>query len=283
MRRKWQLRRLFPRRLRESTLNMAAVALMILLIVFIWNAAAGRGVRVSPADAAALRAPTESVLALADMAESAELDFAEVLAVYLLDNGFFQKAAAPMEARALETRYIGGHKSLLRRIGAKTVNAYADWLRVPLTEITCFPVQGKGYMYADSYGASMKSGVYTGIDIYDTERTPGRLRVAAIARGAVTETGRNQADGWYAVIQSANGTVYRYAHLAYLSADVTAGAEMAAGATLGYMGDTGTDGRNELFPVRLTVTVTAAADIFPVPQAVNPYIFLRLVETGGGL
>ena len=239
-----------------------------------------RGVNINPADAAALRAPAGVVVTLAALAKSESLDFAEVLAVYMLDNGFFRQAVAPVQISALQTRYIKGFNSLRKRLGTKTVTNYAAWFRVMLDEIVCFPVQGDGYMYGDSYGATVKNGLYTGIDIYDRERTAGRLRVVTMARGEVIETGRSGTDGWYVLVRSPNGTTYRYMHLAYLSADIAVGTTVAAGAMLGYMGDTGTEGTNALMPVRLTVVVSMETPVFSTLTKVNPYIFLRLVETG---
>ena len=279
MRRRFRLGRQISVRLRESLLNVAAVALLILLIVIVWNAVSMRGVKISAADAAAMRAPAAPVLALAEMAERANADFAEVLALYMLDNGFFRKAVTPVEDKALQTRYIDGRKSLRRRLGAKAVETYAAWFRLMLDEIACFPVQGVGFIYGDSFGAATANGMYTSIDIYDRERTEGRLRVVSMARGVVTETGCSNADGWYVLVRTAAGTVYRYAHLAYLSADIAAGTVVAAGSTLGYMGDTGTDGLNALLPVRLAVSVCVDVAALPAQTKVNPYIFLRLVET----
>ena len=206
------------------------------------------------------------------------LDFADVLAVYMLDNAFFRKAAEPMGEDVLAARYIEGHMRLKRSLGEKTVAPYAVFLRRLLAEIVCFPVQGDVVMYGDSFGAVRQRGMYTGVDLFDEQREAGRLRVVAMAGGMVVEAAQGKGDGNYVVIESETGARYRYAHLAYVHADIAVGVRLEAGAPIGYVGDSGADGRSELFPVRLTVSVWVANDMPGGAAWVNPYIFLRLVE-----
>ena len=267
-------------RLQDMMVNVAAVMVLILLVVSIRGVMSGRRVSMKAADVAAMRAPVDAVLTLRRLAAAQGLDFGDVLAVYMLDNGFFRKAAEPMSEDALITQYVGGHKKKKRALGEKTVAPYASFLRRLTLEITCFPVQDGEVMYGDSFGAARRNGSYIGIDLFDELREPGRLRVVAMARGVVTEVKQNQADGHYVLIKSDAGTLYKYAHLAYVNADIVPGAKLEAGASLGYMGDSGSDGYNELFPVRLTVSVRIESDVFKGAAWVNPYIFLRLIENG---
>jgi len=269
-------------RLQDMIVNVAAVMVLVLVVASLRGLWGARKVSVRAAEAAALRAPVEAVTTLRRFSAEAGLDFAEVLAVYMLDNAFFRKAAEPLGEEALVSRYIDGHKKLKRAIGEKTVAPYAAYLRRLATEITCFPVLGQdgAVMYGDSFGAAIQGGAYAGIDIFDEMREAGRLRVAAVARGVVVEAGQNKAEGHYAVIQSASGTLYKYAHLAYVHADMAEGAQVEAGTPIGYMGESGLEGRNDLFPVRLTVSVLVESEVLNGAAWVNPYIFLRLVENG---
>jgi len=268
-------------RLHNYMVNVAAVLVLVLLAVSVRNALMGRSVRIRPSDAAALRAPAQAVQLLYDMSAESGQDFAEVLAVYMLDNGFFKKAAEPLATERLVEVYINKHDKLLNAFGGKTVSPYAAFLRQLSEEIDCFPVMGDNVMFGDSFGAARSTGTYNAIDVFDKLREPGRLRVLAVAGGEVIEVGRNAREGFFVAIRSASGATYRYAHLDYISADVYTGGKIMSGAPLGYMGDTGSDGKNDLFPVRLSVSVQVENPLFSAPTYINPYIFLCLVENGG--
>jgi len=262
----------------DMMVNVAAVMVLLLLAASAYKTVTRRSVSAKLSDIAAFRAPAQAVMLLRDLAEADRTDFAEVLAVYLIDNAFFKKVGEPHSEAALEAAYIAKHGKLKSVYGEETVAPYADLCRLLMEEIECFPVSGDGIMYGDSFGAAGRAGAYTGIDVYDKERVPGRLRVMAMAKGTVREVGRNAQDGCFVVVESDAGTLYRYMHLAYVSADVYAGGRVFAGMALGYMGDTGTNGQNDLFPVRLSVSVQVNHDLLGGQAYINPYIFLSLVE-----
>jgi len=265
------------RRKREKKRKWLAAAicfaLCFLLLRFIWG---GRSSVVDASVVAAMRAPMREVFLLKDCAAQYGLDFAAVLSAYMFDNRFFTDGAVALSDTALADAYAANHSRLRSKLGEDTLVPYDALFRVLSEEIEYFPVASAhdSYMYGDSF----KGDAYTRIVIFARERAPDNLRVVAMARGIVWEIGKNTKDGQYVVIKTVNQTIYIYTHLARVSATVTAGETIAAGAPIGIMGDTGANGRNELFPVRLAVGVQVTLPLFAAPAWVNPYIFMRLVE-----
>ncbi len=95
-----------------------------------------------------------------------------------------------------------------------------------------------GYFVNPVPGAVKSRGVKPGHKGVDFAAPTGtKIRAAASGTVLISRTGYNGGFGNYVVIQHANGTKTLYAHMSKLG--TTAGAKVAQGETIGYVGNTG--------------------------------------------
>lgn len=107
-------------------------------------------------------------------------------------------------------------------------------------------------------------GVHLGIDIVAERGTP----VLAMERGVVENVGWTFYSGTRVGVRGVDGRYYLYAHLSSVQTGIRTGAQVAAGAVLGRVGNTGygSPGHRDEFPPHLHFGIESAGGTW-----VNPY------------
>ena len=146
---------------------------------------------------------------------------------------------------------------------------YADLLAQPGPAPASLPSPLPGARLSDTWGAARSEGRrHEGIDIFAARNTPIRATVG----GVVSGLREDRLGGRTVTVTGPGGYHHYYAHLQRYP-DLKAGQWIAAGTTVGYVGDSG-NARGT--PPHLHYGVYT-----PLWQAVNPYPLLRK-EPGTG-
>lgn len=109
-------------------------------------------------------------------------------------------------------------------------------------DVVYFPIDVSDVEFANDYGVRAKGRVHQGVDLFADEGS----EVVAIADGFIDGMRYGSRPGWYVVIRHADQTRSWYLHLDDDSADgqpfppdLSVGDFVAAGALVGYVGDSG--------------------------------------------
>ncbi len=261
-------KRLNIRRLRAQFGKMgvlvAAALIAIILIVVIANA---NTKNVPIKDVAAFRVPTTAVSAVMTVSAKYNMEFADLLTLYALENAFFpSRTTKDVDAETLEKEVIVHYAKLKSGYKANYFKKYYDLIAGVLNELTSFPIGDGEYMYGDSYTAKAPSCI-----IYDRDNTAGKLPVMSMASGEVTAC-KTTSEGVTVTVKTNSGMLLTYSGLMNTAPDIKEGGVLSSGAFLGFMGE-GKDGR-----ASISVAITPRQNITKDAFRINPYVFLRYIE-----
>ena len=288
-------RRFFRGRARqlEKLLFLAGVALVLALFLKLALGLVIRGGNTSIrlGDVEAFRVPVASLLKLRELGGKYDIPFAELLAVYSVENKFFPEKNLNVGTDALEKDFVARYGQIKGKSSVSALRPFVSLLSSITNEIRRFPVEwdqdgGDGeapYIFGDSWGAPRSdsgSRAHQGCDVLDRDNARGRLKIVSMTDGVVTNCGWNSLGGYYVGITAASGNYYYYAHLDRHAGAAEKGREVNAGDLLGFMGDSGSgkEGTKGRFQVHLHIGIAPAAKITKKEYWINPYPFLRLAE-----
>ena len=291
-----QYRRIFRgRRIRLRLLWAVGVVVMLMMTVavmtFEQTRFPRRRVNVHPELVAAFQIPQRSIIVLKELSEANAMDFAEVLAVYALENDFFPNRHDAPPPEAIEHMFFNYYDYIHASLRTIDIERYEEIFRNLLSELRFFPIPLgfdldplPSYMFGDSWGTAVPGMANTrfpgGTNIYDRENVPGRIPVIAMASGSVMGAERTPELGYSIEILGERGTVFTYSHLNSINGDIEQGAPVVAGQLLGSMGNTGGLGAQlpqGNAPVRLRITIAPQTNIAR-DFHINPYPFLSLLQ-----
>lgn len=179
-------------------------------------------------------------------------------------------------------------RSLMSESEAEKVIALGEsyrWAGSPLTEDYLFPFDGEQNVdYGDTWGDSRTYGgdrVHEGTDLFAAKGTP----IRSVSDGEIVSKGWNELGGWRLRIQDeAHPQIsYYYAHLERYADGIEAGTMVKKGQIIGYVGDSGygPEGTTGQFAPHLHFTIYVRESRWsPMREAINPYAFLKVWETG---
>jgi len=277
------------RRIKDRLFKLS-VFLVISLIAFgIWQLIRpGIRVRVSPDVVAAFRVPHRAIGLLKDYADTHNIPFAQLFAVFNAENDFFPEKSAVYDLSVLERLYVTDFYRILRRYNTRSLAPYVAMFDNLFSELETFPIPTGWYehepsiMYGDSWGVEHNfqgNRMHMGTAVIDRENIRGRVPVVSMTHGHVEEAGWNNQLGYFVGIITQSGTYYLYAHLDSLAQGLAAGQHISAGTRLGYMGNTGGGRGERSFPVHLHIGISPNVDFTRGRFWINPYPMLRYIET----
>ena len=286
-------------RLRRSKLNkttavgvgiVAVLVVVVMSMTFQQTRFPRRRINTHPEVVAAFQIPQRNILVLRELSNTHAMDFAEVLAVYSLENDFFPNRQDAPPAETIEHMFIRYYEYIYASLRRIDIERYEEIFRNLLAELRFFPIPlgfdtdpDPSYMFGDSWGTATPGMANTrfpgGTNIYDRENVPGRIPIIAIASGTVIRAGRTPELGYSIEILGERGTTITYAHLHSIDGNISAGQPVVAGEALGTMGNTGGLGAQlpqGNTPVRLRITIAPETNIAR-DFHINPYPFLSLL------
>jgi murein DD-endopeptidase MepM/ murein hydrolase activator NlpD len=249
-----------------------------------------------------LRVPGHLAPLYVKVAEKHGLPWQALAAVDEVEIGYRKVNQRTMERRARELKEaLNGEKADPGRIRSALARIYSqekasrmaaimeayEWEAAPLAEPYAFPfrkVDRKRVSYVDSWGNERTYGgkrKHEGTDLMTRKGTP----VVAVTDGEVVRKGWDRLGGWRLLIRDGKHSQihYYYAHLSRYADGLEEGDEVKKGQVVGYVGDSGygPEGTTGQFPPHLHFGMYVSEGILPYPaEAVNPYPFLRVWDTG---
>jgi len=254
--------------------KLTITIVVILAAAIIFSVNSSKKIKARAKDVAAMRIPYETAYTLHNFAAVYEFPYAELLALYAVDNRF-------ITMKASEKKYVVNYEKLKKRYGAKNLEPYVSLFKTIFEEMEIFPISDdyKSYMFGDNFRLAQNKN-HLGTDIIDRENLVGRLKVFSMTAGVVENIGFNENDGWFVGIRASSGNYYFYANFDSLETFLKEGKEVAAGQVLGFMGSSGKNESKHGLPVKLHMGIRMKAKFFKEETWINPYIFLRLLENG---
>jgi len=276
------------RRLKERLFKLS-VFLVIALIGFgVWQLMRpGIRVRVSPEVVAAFQVPHRAIGLLEAYAERNNIPFPKLFAVFNAENDFFPEKSAVYDLSVIEQLYVTDFYRIARRYNARSLAPYINMFENLFSELVTFPIpqgwyqQEPSIMFGDSWGIEHNfqgNRMHMGTAILDRENIRGRVPIVSMTHGHVQEAGWNNQLGYFVGIVTTNGTYYLYAHLDSLAQGLSAGQNISAGHSLGYMGNTGGGRGGRSFPVHVHIGISPQVDFARGRFWINPYPLLRYME-----
>ncbi len=278
------------RRITDDMINIAAVIVVIIFLwsLFIYFGTRGETKKINTAlpSVASFQIPFKTYDDLHELTVKKNMNFADVLTIFCLENRFFpnKSAVTPTETElnefmlqfaATKSQYVG-----------RKVKPYYELLNGVTSEIQYFPIPYgfEDYTFSDSFGAKREYGgerVHEGCDIMDRGNIRGRLPVVSMTDGVISNIGWNEKGGYRVGIMTSKGNYYYYAHFDGFAPGLVKGKAVLAGDLLGYMGDTGyskVEGTKGNFPVHLHMGICPKTSLSKKEFWMNPYVFLRFAE-----
>ncbi len=260
----------------KIAVNVGAVFGIIIGLVILVNCIfSGRVPKTEIRDVTSFRVPYSSVSSILELSDKYDLDFAEALTVFSLENNFFpEKTLVETDLKSIEKKYILNYTKIKDSYAKDKFNKYYELFDGIVDDIVYFPIPyGYGdYMYGDSFKGTMDEKSF-GCDIFDRENIKGRLPVVSMTGGTVEKVGYSNSDGYNVTIKSPSGGEYYYSRFEKLSDGLDEGSVIAAGTLLGYMGEA-----KSASSVSLYIAISPNTNLFGEKIWINPYVFLRLSE-----
>lgn len=267
-----RVRTVFILWMKEWVFNAAVAIVLAATILLIWRAFNPPiTFTACPTEVAALRVPPAAMSNLHSLADTHDMPFGRVLALYAVANEFFpQGGSPPVDVEMLQASYITGFNRLYRRYTSREIRPYFEMFDTISSELEHFPVpQEYEYIFSDTWGQ------ISGTAILDQKNIRGRIPVLSMTAGTIRQAGWHPRSGYHIVVLTPSGSRILYAHLDSLGEGVEHGQQVEAGQQVGMMGNSGDV--YHLLPVHLHIgispQVTFAEDFW-----VNPYPFLRLLD-----
>lgn len=223
----------------------------------------------------------------AEFAKKNDLDFAEVLTFYMLENDFSLKSE---EVKLYNTASFSEKVAKLKESNEKNFkNVYEAYAAV-FNDIEYFPIPASSTEYPIDISFSDgwkneryydgKLHLHEGTDIMANHRR-GYVPVVSMTDGVVENVGWLELGGYRIGIRSESGGYFYYAHLYKYSENFETGDKVKAGELIGFMGDTGygkAEGTVGKFDVHLHLGIYIKTKNFE-ELSVNPYpVLLYLKE-----
>ena len=264
------------RKLPSFMVNICAVFGIVLGVVILVNFLfSGKIPKSAVDDLTGFRVPYTAVSSLLALSEKYDLDFAEVLTVFSLENNFFpEKTLVETDAKSIEKKYILNYTNIKESYAKDKFNGYYELFSGIVEDIIYFPIPyGYGeYMYGDSFKGTWDEKSF-GCDIFDRENIRGRLPVVSMTDGIVEKSGYSGTDGYYVTVRSLSGGEYYYSRFEKLADGLSDGIDIKAGSVLGFMGEA-----KSASSVSLYVAISPNTSLFREKIWINPYVFLRVSE-----
>lgn len=275
--------------LKRYFFRLCVLAGVILFCFGVWFLVRpGIRIRVNADTVAALRVPHRAIGLLEFYAQRHDIPFAELFTVFVAENQFFPDKATIHDLSVIEQLYAVDFDRIKRKYNTRSLTPYMTMFTNLFEELETFPIPGGWYevepsvMYGDSWGMDYNqqgNKTHMGTAIIDRENIRGRVPVVSMSHGRVEEAGWNNQLGYFVGITTINGTYYLYAHLDSITQGLRTGQMVHAGQPLGYMGNTGGGRGGGTFPVHLHIGISPVADFTRGRFWINPYPFLRYMET----
>ena len=283
-----RLPRFSNKNIKELLFRLSVVAVIALFFLILWRIVRpGVSVRVSADTVAAFRVPHSTIEPLRNYALEHGIPFAELFTLFNAENDFFPTKSATFNLDELESVYVLGFGRLMQRYNARSLEPYVEMFRNLFDEIEVFPIPGDWYerdpsiMFGNSWGVEQNfqgNRFHMGAAIIDRENIRGRVPVVSMTSGRVTDTGWCNQLGYFAKIETRNGTTFLYAHLDSVSPGLVEGQTIVAGQHIGQMGNTGGGRGNTNFAVHLHIAISPRVSFTRGDFWINPYPLLRYLE-----
>lgn len=219
---------------------------------------------------------------IAEFAKENDLDFAEVLTFYMLENDFLLKSD---EVKLYNIASFSEKVAKLKESNENNFkNVYEAYAAV-FNDIEYFPIPASSTEYPIDISFSDgweneryyddKLHLHEGTDIMANHRR-GYVPVVSMTDGVVENVGWLELGGYRIGIRSESGGYFYYAHLYKYSEDFETGDKVKAGELIGFMGDTGygkAEGTVGKFDVHLHLGIYIKTKNYE-ELSVNPYAVL---------
>lgn len=278
----------------QIIINIVAVVVTIIFIIFIKNILFNtyRDISVNIEDVKAFRIHYKDIYDLKEFSDKNALSFPEVLAVYSIDKDFFPSKNMVTTINSIDQNFIVNYEKVKKKYKEKAILPYKTMFSNFLNDIKYFPIPNGydleddiSYMYGDSWGAGKsygKSNFNRGTDILDRENVAGRIPIVSMTDGVITDMGWSAEGGFQIGITASSGNYYYYAHFDSFAEGLAENVSISAGQFLGYMGNSGYDkkeGTKGKFVVSLHIEMMSSVKIGKDDMWVNPYPYLRYIES----
>lgn len=223
---------------------------------------------------------------IAEFAKENDLDFAEVLTFYMLENDFLLKSD---EVKLYNIASFSEKVAKLKESNENNFkNVYEAYAAV-FNDIEYFPIPVSSTEYPIDISFSDgweneryyddKLHLHEGTDIMANHRR-GYVPVVSMTDGVVENVGWLELGGYRIGIRSESGGYFYYAHLYKYSEDFETGDKVKAGELIGFMGDTGygkAEGTVGKFDVHLHLGIYIKTKNYE-ELSVNPYAVLLYLK-----
>ncbi|MCL1863865.1 MAG: M23 family metallopeptidase [Defluviitaleaceae bacterium] len=285
MREKLTLPRIFKRRIKDYFFKLCVLVVLFIIIGGAFSLLRpGIRLRVDAETVAAFRVPHRAIGMLQVYAERNSISFPELFVLFNAENDFFPEKLTAYDLSAIERLYISDFKRLLRRYNTRSIAPFVAMYENLFSEIEVFPIPDGWYeydpsiMFGDSWGVEHNfqgRRMHMGTAIIDRENIRGRVPVSSMTYGHVREAGWDNNLGYFVTIITKNDTLYLYAHLDSIATGIATGQDIAAGQTIGQMGNSGGGRGGRSFPVHLHLAISPSVTFVRGDFWINPYPLLR--------
>ncbi len=169
------------------------IILVLASMIFIVNKSNYNSLNISLNNISAFKLSSENIIKLEEISKKYNIDFAEMLTYYALENNFFDEKN--LDISNIEQDFIINYDTLKNKYSKKSVEPYYNLIKNILEDIKGFPISleySEEYIYGDSYGAERTYGgkrIHTGTDIMDRENIAGRIPIISMTNGVVENIG----------------------------------------------------------------------------------------------
>ena len=169
------------------------IILVLVSIIFIINKSNDNSLNISLNNISAFKLSSENIIKLEQIAKKYNIDFAQMLTYYALENNFFDEKN--LNLSNIEQDFIISYDTIKNKYSKKSVEPYYNLIKNILDDIKMFPISleySEKYIYGDSYGAERTYGgkrIHTGTDIMDRENIAGRIPIISMTNGVVENIG----------------------------------------------------------------------------------------------
>jgi peptidoglycan LD-endopeptidase LytH len=275
----------------EIFINVSAVIIVIVTTMLLKNIffPETKNINIEIENVSSLKIPYKTLNHLKETSIKNNLNFAEVVTYYLLENEFYPSFVVTPALTEIEEEFIANYETIKKNYNIKEVTPYIFLLNSIIEEIKYFPIplyneeEFLTYIFSDSWGATRTYGglrEHKGTDILSKKNVRGKIPIVSMTDGVVEKMGWNNLGGYSVGIRTESQNYFYYAHFSSFTENIEVGQKVLAGDILGYMGDTGygEEGEKGQFPVHLHIGIRVVTELTNEEMWINPYPFLRYIE-----
>ena len=215
------------------------------------------------------RIPSKNLFLLKRLAGDYDIDFAELLSIYAIDNNFFKDSKSSVKISDIEYKYAVNYKSILKKYDRKSIVPYYNMFKSIFAELEYFPItliDSNNYMLSEALEQEIE-----GIEITNKSLSHSNISVVSMTDGIIKDIGFDKNDGMYVSIVTQNNNVYYYANLDNLNKALSKNRKISSGQYIGQMGKNQINRNKE----NLIIRISPAFKKIPF---INPYPFLKYIE-----